>query len=498
MFQQLIYDPAEFGSKIHRRTGRFSQLNRVSGSQSRASLLERAGHLTAAANSAGSYTFSDAALRYRLRELAVQFSAGIPDVADYRFPDRDPRVLYVVGNSLPHTISGYSNRSHSVALSAVSAGVDMCVLTRIGYPSVVGVPLFASHESIDGVQYRRSVPWVYPLSAESQIEKSVSEISKLVKAERINVLHTTTGFTNAIPVARVAGKFGIPWIYEVRGELEKTWLSKDANQGIPRTEESEYFRKWRAQETRAATAATRVIALSEISKQQLVDRGVEEKKIWVIPNSVDSSLLDEASSPTLEQRRRGLRKGYWLGTVTSVVDYEGLDIAVRSLPNLSADICLLIVGDGEARPQLQRLAVSLGVAERVVFVGRVSPAEAREWYKAMNVFIVPRRDVPVCRTVTPIKPLAAMGLSIPVIAADLPALREVTGDCAVYFSPDSVDSFVERVREIRAGGYDSLAARRWVTTRTWEKAAEKLAQLYTGALPPTIDRFDGKDTNDPC
>ncbi|WP_165164225.1 glycosyltransferase family 4 protein [Corynebacterium qintianiae] len=388
----------------------------------------------------------------------------------------DPRVLYVVGNSLPHTVSGYSNRAHAVARAAVEEGVDLRVMTRIGYPSIVGVPFFPPHDVLDGVVYTRALPWVYPLTPRGWIEKSARAISRIVVQQNINVLHTTTGFTNAIPVARVARELQIPWVYEVRGELEKTWLSKDER----RSETSEYFERWRAQETAAARAATRVITLSEISKQGLVDRGVEGEKIHVVPNSVESRLLDDEFSPAEVRSRLGLGPGYWIGSVTSVVDYEGLDLAVRALPKLADDVRLLIVGDGESRVSLENLANDLGVRDRVVFAGQKVPSEAIEWYKALDVFVVPRKDVPVCRTVTPIKPLAAMGMGIPVVAADLPALREVTGGCTYYFVPGSVHSLVDQVERVRAGKYDNAVGRAWARTRTWERVGEELASIYSG------------------
>ena len=48
------------------------------------------------------------------------------------------------------------------------------------------------------------------------------------------------------------------------------------------------------------------------------------------------------------------------------------------------------------------------------------------WYQALDVFCVPRLDTPVCRLVTPIKPMTAMALGRPVVVSSLPALRELT------------------------------------------------------------------------
>lgn len=64
-----------------------------------------------------------------------------------------------------------------------------------------------------------------------------------------------------------------------------------------------------------------------------------------------------------------------------------------------------------------------------VFPGRVPAAEALAWYEALDAFVVPRLDTPVCRVVTPLKPLNALALGRPVLASELPALRSL-GDWA--------------------------------------------------------------------
>ena len=48
--------------------------------------------------------------------------------------------------------------------------------------------------------------------------------------------------------------------------------------------------------------------------------------------------------------------------------------------------------------------------------------------QALDVVVVPRKDFEVTRTVTPQKPAEAMALARPVVASDLPALRETMTD----------------------------------------------------------------------
>ncbi|WP_092008929.1 glycosyltransferase family 4 protein [Brevibacterium siliguriense] len=136
---------------------------------------------------------------------------------------------------------------------------------------------------------------------------------------------------------------------------------------------------------------------------------------------------DVTRTPADMRRSLGLPgDGIWVGTAASIVGYEGLDDLVDAVilaRSQGTDLRLLIAGDGVALPELRERAAVLG--ENAVFTGRVSQSQAIEYQLALDAIVVPRKDEPVCRLVTPIKPIEAMGLARPVVISDLPALREL-------------------------------------------------------------------------
>ncbi|WP_423739102.1 glycosyltransferase [Corynebacterium hadale] len=167
-----------------------------------------------------------------------------------------------------------------------------------------------------------------------------------------------------------------------------------------------------------------------------------------------------------------------MGTVTSVVGYEGLETMIRALPLLPDHVSFLVVGDGTDKRRLEAIAAELNLESRVSFVGRKPQDEIVPWYRSLDAFVVPRIDSPVCRAVTPIKPLAAMALGIPVIASDLPALREVTGGCAKYVEPENPTALAEGIRAVTEGKYESTRARAWAEARTWDRVGNVLREFY--------------------
>ena len=389
----------------------------------------------------------------------------------------DKRVLAYLTNSYPHTLSGYTVRSGKVLESLSKAGCGVLGVTRLGYPLTIGKFPRAEIEEAEGVRYARLVPILHKKSSLARMEDEVNLLVQLAKRCRANLLYTTTDFRNALVVSKAAEELRIPWIYEVRGEPEKTWLSRVPSNNREEASKSEYFTKRRALETKAMLASTAVIALSEVSKTQLIGRGIPISKIWVVPNCVDADLLHAKIDKSEARAKLNLPNRVWVGAITSVVEYEGLDTLIEALHHLPDHIHLLIVGDGVHLPNLRRQAQDLGLEGRVSFVGRKPREEIALWYSALDLFVLPRKNYEVCRTVTPIKAMEAMALGVPLVASDLPAVREVTGDCAKYFPAEDP----QRLAEVIASALndESLAekGKSWAATRTWDHAAKVYGDL---------------------
>jgi phosphatidylinositol alpha-1,6-mannosyltransferase len=82
-------------------------------------------------------------------------------------------------------------------------------------------------------------------------------------------------------------------------------------------------------------------------------------------------------------------------TVGSLTARKGHDMVIRALPRLREtvpDITYLIVGQGGYRAKLEELAMSLGVRDRVIFVGQVSAEDLPDIYALADVFVMPSRE----------------------------------------------------------------------------------------------------------
>jgi glycosyltransferase involved in cell wall biosynthesis len=122
-----------------------------------------------------------------------------------------------------------------------------------------------------------------------------------------------------------------------------------------------------------------------------------------------------------------------LGFLGSFYAYEGLHLLFEAMPEILAampETRLLLVGGGPEDGRLRNLAARLGIADKVVFTGRVPHAEVQRYYALVDVLVYPRVPIRLTDLVTPLKPLEAMAQGKIIVASDVGGHRELIRDGA--------------------------------------------------------------------
>ncbi|MGY5318975.1 glycosyltransferase [Neomicrococcus lactis] len=406
-------------------------------------------------------------------------------------------VLHLLTNSLPHTESGYTQRSHSILLEQAKSGVEVHAVTRLGYPQSIGVPHSHGVDIVDGIKYHRLALDGPRKNLRDHHQQEAEQLLDLIHTIRPSVIHTTTHFVNGLVAGAVSQAAGIPWIYEIRGQLSDTWASKRGPESI----NSERYISFKREELAVARSADAVITIGEQMKNLLISRDIESHVISMSPNAVGEAFLASPQVPRTVRAEMGLEEEpIFVGTVSSLVDYEGLETLIQAYAMLRSrrdDVRLLIVGDGAASRRLRREALSLGLDPTTIFTGRVPREQAVKYHQALDIFVVPRQDLLVTRAVTPLKPVEAMAMERPVVASDLPALREivthgVTGTLVPPGDPEQLAKALEelvenaelRFRMGRAGRQSVLLNRTWSTS---VQASLKLYKQFSERNANTLD-----------
>lgn len=412
------------------------------------------------------------------------------------------RVLHLLTNSLPHTQSGYSLRSHRILVALRDHGVESVALTRTGYPVMIGKVFAVEEDVIDGIRYCRTLPRSLGATPEARLDQEVAEAMAVVDSFRPDVLHATTDFRNALVAQEVSARTGIPWVFEVRGLQEQTWIaSHRTERERENAAASEKARVVAEREGELARAADGVVTLSRTMAEELVARNVPDDHITLVPNGIDALLLTEEVTVDVARSRIGLQlpeDAIVIGAASALVDYEGFDVLLRAAAQiikesdaLGEHLHVVLVGDGVAAPSLVALAAELGIAERVLLPGRIPREVARDWVRALDLVVIPRLDRAVSRAVTPQKPIEAMALGRPVVVSNLPALRETVTDgdgrlCAlVAVSEDDAD-LATRITELLEDRNlaDELVrrGRDLAASRSWPEMMRRYDAVYRRAI----------------
>lgn len=142
--------------------------------------------------------------------------------------------------------------------------------------------------------------------------------------------------------------------------------------------------------------ATAVICVSQFTAAQMRACGVRPRAIQVIPNGADSGMFRVLPSAEVEQYRRSLGFGRdrLLLTVGHVSERKGQEVVIRAMPRILQrypDTRYLMAGLPTERPRLEQIATSLGVQDRVHFLGRVSSGDLVRLMNCCDLFLMTSR-----------------------------------------------------------------------------------------------------------
>jgi glycosyltransferase involved in cell wall biosynthesis len=393
--------------------------------------LERAGEPTSALDQArlAGEDWQARRLEGLLRASDPGWLPELPRTALGPGPAR--QVLCLLEASLPHAPSGYAYRSRLLMRALSEAGYGPVAATRLGFPATRGVTDWERVETVDGVVHhrfgrrlrggrrRRAEP------LDLQLQENAELLLALAEQSPPSLVLAATPHLNGVLGLALRAATGVPLVYDVRGFPEMTLATRFGGAG------SELYRLRRAAETRCASEADAVITLSETMRAELVARGVHRDRVSVVPHAVDTVALAPRDAPAELAGSYGLKGRFVVGCVSSLTHYEGIDLLLRAVSEARAenpDLAALIVGDGPARPALERLAAELGIEASVAFAGRVPHDAVADHYALLDLFALPRRDLEVCRAVTPLKPFEAMAMGVPLVVSDLAALAEIVDE----------------------------------------------------------------------
>lgn len=234
--------------------------------------------------------------------------------------------------------------------------------------------------------------------------------------------------------------------------------------------------------------ADRIIAVSKFTKDEIVDfYKISQEKIEWIHNSIGEEFLSRDSSVSELERvknKYNLPEKFilYIGTLQPRKNIPQLIAAFGQMRKDVQGFKLVICGNKQARNYDSRMDNALkdnDLESEVIFPGFIQEGDKKAIFALAQVFAFPTLyegfGIPV---------LEAMSQGVPVICSDIPSLKEVAGDGAIYFDPRSLDDFSEKLYDVCVNKDLRreliLKGKERVGFFSWSKSTEKLLAIFEG------------------
>jgi glycosyltransferase involved in cell wall biosynthesis len=341
---------------------------------------------------------------------------------------RRVRVLVVTtAYPTPSFLGGVYVREHA---RAAARHADVAVLHLERSHAHRGLPLVERIEDDEIPGWRVTYPWrPVGLSAGLHLAAAARGFRAARRAGFVPDLLHAHFFLAGIPAILAARRRRLPVVVS---EHWSVFLPEDPMKLSP------VLRQGAAFTFRNAAA---VLPVSDALRRGIEAQGLHARRFEVVRNVVDTELFSTGTAP---------RNGRLLA-VGLLYEAKGYDLLFAALAQL--DVGLDIVGDGPLRAELEELARTLGIADRVRFHGMLSKAEVAEKMREGELFVLASRyDNNPCAA------LEALASGLPVVATAVGGVPElITDENGRLAPPQDADALAAEIRAALATPYDRAA-----------------------------------------
>ncbi|QFT53808.1 glycosyltransferase [Microbulbifer sp. THAF38] len=356
----------------------------------------------------------------------------VEDLIDYSINETyipvHERIAYMVSHGQSYASNGYSVRTQVIAKALNDNGLETLCFVRPGRPWELGVKKgsIPPEKVVSGVRYIHS-RWqndLSPIEERSHLEACVARFMDLFKIYRPSAVLAASDYIIGLPAWIAAKRLGLPFYNEVRGFWELSKATRKAGYHNSLDFKTEIERN-----TYVGMQALKVFTLSERMKVELVSRGLDPHKISIIPNGIGEQPKTMGMDSNFRERLGINLNDKVVGYIGSFAPHEGLDTlidACTKLNELGKRFKLLLVGDYQ--PLNEAICSQKKIANEpwLIQTGRVPHEEIAKYYSLIDTVVIPRKKLPVCELVSPIKLAEAMSYGKRIVVSDVAPLLEIS------------------------------------------------------------------------
>jgi len=403
--------------------------------------------------------------------------------------------------------------------------INMCMLFELRYdPRMLVTPQIGVVRYI--TNFGHDVTWVLPSEGAKEVRKETLEgvsvftvpyrsgkglmeyvnktvyafkrarfVSGLFKQEQYNMVFAGDCIFDTLLALHIKRRYSLPFVLELGnpveqdGEFHKVYHSNHKHLWQLISKINVYLLM------HALRNADLVLPISKWLKEDFIKKGIEASKILPLPEGMDADRFSDADGDTIRRQYNldGSGVVVYVGTMDKMRHLDTLIHAISEVKKSEKRVKLLMVGDGNDKTDLERLARELGIGDDVVFTGQVYSDEVPNFIAAADIGVSPVPPFDFYKFSSPIKLFEYMAVRKPVVAnKEIPEHDEVIrkSGCGVLvqFTGESFAEGIikllddpEMAEEMGEKGY------KWgVTNRSYETTARGVEKRCLGLLKDSI------------
>ena len=299
----------------------------------------------------------------------------------------------------------------------------------------------------------------------------------VARAQGADVIHAHWAIPTGPAAVKAARKLGLPSIITMHGG--DVYVNREQGYDFPTRWYVRPALRWTLNRADALTAIT------EDCRQHALRAGAPDASIHLVFNGTD--LRRFSPGPTGTSRAGDPKFGpHMIFACRQLFPRKGIRFLIEAAAKLKPrfpDLQVVVAGDGFERPDLIKLAESLGVGQDVTFLGWVPNNELPPYYRAAAVSVIPSLEegfgIPAAE---------AMGCETPVVASDAGGLPEVVehGVTGLVVPRGDSAALAEAIGSLLADPARSAAMGRAGRLRAlrlfdWDRTAAQFEQIYATA-----------------
>ena len=284
------------------------------------------------------------------------------------------------------------------------------------------------------------------------------------------------GILNSYLARRLANKSKIPFIYYLIDVLHRL---------IPFTP---FQLIGKLIESRTLKEADRVLVINDKLKDYMIELGAPPERTLVLGAGIDTKQFNPTRNGEAIRKQYGLNKGdlvlFFMGWL---YNFSGLkEVVIQLAKTQNRDIKLLIVGEGDAYKELQKLRENHDLQDRLILTGKKPYQEIPHFIAASDICLLPAYpNEKIIQNAVPIKMYEYMAMKKTVIATRLPGVMKEFGENNGVVYVDKPEDVIAKAIELVQNGSAmelGLKAREFVERHSWNSITDEFEEILKEAV----------------